>query len=70
METLKFSTNLKCGGCVLKVTDPLNKITGIKNWNVDLESSQKLLTVECEESVVNEVKDAFTTAGYLAEQIS
>ncbi len=29
METLKFKTNINCGGCVAKVTPELNATEGI-----------------------------------------
>ena len=36
MKTLKFKTNIKCTGCVAKVTPFLNDEKGIEKWDVDI----------------------------------
>ena len=46
METLKFKTNIKCTGCVAKVTPLLNNESEIEKWEVDIFNPEKILTVE------------------------
>ena len=68
METLKFKTNIKCGGCVAKVTPGLNETAGINQWEVDINNPEKILTVtgeSKEDQIVAAVKDA----GFVVEKI-
>lgn len=69
METLKFKTNIKCGGCIATVTPFLNADTNIENWQVDLESADRVLTVTTNESA-DEVTALVKKAGYIAQEIS
>lgn len=69
METLKFKTNIKCGGCIATVTPFLNGDENIENWQVDLESADRILTVETVHSA-DEVTELVKKAGYNAEEIS
>lgn len=45
MNTLKFKTNINCGGCVKAVTPTLNGSTAIQHWQVDTATPDKTLTV-------------------------
>lgn len=70
METLKFKTNIKCGGCIAAVTPTLNALDGIAKWEVDTASPDKILTVEMDEGLSpNDVTSALKNKGYNAEQI-
>jgi copper chaperone CopZ len=71
METVKFKTTIKCMGCVSTVTPYLNEAVGEHNWQVDLQSPEKVLTVntndkEKEATVIKKMQEA----GYKAEKIS
>ncbi len=68
METIKFKTDIKCMGCVAKVSPHLNETIGQENWEVDITSPSKILTVS---GVADEakVKEALQKAGYKAERI-
>jgi copper chaperone CopZ len=66
METLKFKTNIKCSGCVAKVTAPLNETVGEGKWNVDLNSPTKTLSIEGEIDETK-MKAALEKVGYKAE---
>lgn len=68
MEALKFKTNIKCTGCLAKVTPALNEAVGEDNWEVDLQDPNKTLTVVADSSE-NEVVAAVKEAGYEAEKI-
>ena len=70
METLKFKTNVNCGGCVASVTPHLNQIKGIGKWNVDTANPQKILTVEDSEIVPEVIIEKLKSAGYKAELIA
>lgn len=66
---MKFKTNIKCEGCVAKVTPHLNEAVGENNWKVDITDPSKVLTIP--ESISEEkVKDALKKAGYSAERTS
>lgn len=68
MDNLKFKTDIKCAGCIAKVTPHLNEAIGENNWNVDIADPAKVLSVP---STVDEskVKEAITKAGYKLEKI-
>ena len=68
MSTSKFKTNIKCSGCVEKVTAPLNATVGLGKWSVDLNDPNRTLSLEGE---VNEtkMKEALEKVGYRAERI-
>ena len=67
--TLKFKTNIKCMGCVAKVTTELEKQTFIANWNVDVASPDKILTVEASTDKENEIIKSVEQAGFKIEKI-
>ncbi|WP_184549866.1 heavy-metal-associated domain-containing protein [Mucilaginibacter sp. FT3.2] len=70
METLKFKTNIKCGGCIATVTPVLNTLKGIDKWEVDTANPDKILTLQSEEGLTaSEVISALKIKGYQAEKI-
>jgi copper chaperone len=70
METIKFKTTIKCSGCVATVTPGLNETVGANNWQVDLQSPDKVLTVNTDDtSKEKEVIQKLQEAGYKAEKI-
>ena len=68
-KELKFKTNIKCMGCVDKVTQALNGAVGAGNWEVDLQSPDKSLTVKTEDAGADTVVAALATVGYKAEAV-
>lgn len=70
METLKFKTNIKCSGCVAKVTPELNNTVGEQNWNVDVENPDKILTVVADGVDSKTVLQAVNKAGFNAEAVN
>lgn len=66
-KTLKFKTNINCGGCVAKVTPALNEVKGIRHWEVDTQNKDKLLTVHVEEISEEEVVAVVQEAGFRIE---
>lgn len=68
METSKFKTNAKCGGCVAKIEASLDKILPREQWNIDLSVPDKTLTVTSDlpdDVIIKSV----TEAGFKAEKI-
>ncbi len=61
-NTFKFKTNIKCSGCVSKVTPFLDAQSGIQSWEVDTTSTDKVLTVQVdgidEHTIVQTVEEA------------
>ncbi|MCC5923523.1 MAG: cation transporter [Crocinitomicaceae bacterium] len=64
----QFKTNIKCGGCIEKVTPALEKLNDI-TWEVDTNIPEKILTVETENISENEVIQAVEQAGFKIEKI-
>ena len=69
METLKFKTNIKCAGCVAKVTPQLDEYAGENAWEVDVTSPEKILTVNTENTTAETIISAVKAAGFSAEEI-
>ncbi|PIQ19813.1 MAG: hypothetical protein COW65_18615 [Cytophagales bacterium CG18_big_fil_WC_8_21_14_2_50_42_9] len=69
METLKFKTNIKCGGCVATVTPFLDKEKNIEKWQVDTSDPNKILTVEGSAVNEEEVIKTIEKAGFKIEPL-
>lgn len=70
MKTLKFKTNVNCGGCIATVTPYLNKLSGIDKWSVDTTNPNKILTVETADLDSAVIIDVLKEAGYKGEVIA
>jgi len=68
-KTLTYKTNIKCNGCIETVTPFFKKNKSIKNWSVDLENVDRILTVELEGGESSEVEALIKEAGYVSEPI-
>ncbi|WP_367866513.1 heavy-metal-associated domain-containing protein [Pedobacter sp. WC2423] len=70
METLKFKTNIKCGGCIATVTPHLNAMNGLEQWNVDTEVADKVLTVTGDaDNLQQAIEETLKKAGFHGELI-
>ena len=69
METLKFETSLKCGGCVAAIQPKMDKLKGVSKWEVDLTKPVKILSVEGEDLNENEIITTLKNAGYSATKM-
>lgn len=67
METLRFKSNIKCEGCLAKVTPLLDEAVGAENWSVDLQSATKTLTVKGN-ATADKIVAAVQGAGFKAEK--
>lgn len=68
METLKYKTNINCGGCVATVTPYLDKLEGIQQWEVNTDDPNKILTVSGENLQDAAIQQAVEEAGFNAER--
>lgn len=68
MKTYKFKTNINCGGCVSGVTPFLDKLEEI-DWEVDIDHSDKILTVKSKETSEEAIIKAVKKAGFEIEKI-
>lgn len=64
MKTIKFKTNIKCGGCIAAVTPHLNSAETVEKWEVDIANPDKILTVQGEDLSEKEVIEKVQKAGY------
>lgn len=68
-KTLKFKTNITCGGCVAKVSLILNNADGICHWDVDTDNKDKILSVHSEGITEEEVMKKVQEAGFKIETL-
>jgi len=64
MKTLRFKTNLKCGGCIKAITPGLESLNIIDSWNVDLENPDRVLEIKASDDVSEQVIESVKKAGY------
>lgn len=69
-KEFQFKTNLNCGGCVSKVQPDFDNASGICEWNVDTNNSDKILTVKAEGITEDEIVAIIRKKGFKAELIS
>ena len=69
MKTLKFKTNINCGGCISKVTPFLNKQESVESWEVDTANADKILTIESNGATEEDVKATLQKVGFKAESV-
>jgi copper chaperone len=64
MNKIHFKTNINCNSCIQKVTPILDEIKGIKNWSVDTDNAQKILTVETESATAEKIIEGIQDIGF------
>jgi len=69
-KAFQFRTNINCGGCVASVKLHLDKAEGICEWDVDIASKDKILTVKTEGIAAEQVSDIIKKAGFKAEALT
>jgi copper chaperone len=70
MKTVKYKTNINCGGCINSVTPFLNELDNIDTWKVDIENPDKILHVELEDENEQIVIETVKKAGFEIEKIA
>lgn len=68
MKKISYKSNINCSGCVARVSPVLNDLRSIKTWEVNTEDPDKLLTIESEDEVTDEVKSALRKVGFKIEK--
>ena len=69
METIIFKTNMKCAGCIEKITPAMNDLAGKGTWKVDLENPDKTLTVSGNHLQSGDIQTTVERAGFKIEKI-
>lgn len=70
MKTQQFKTTIKCAGCIEKVTPHLNEHLSPGEWNVDIFTPSKILTVESDKLTSEEIQQVVKKAGFEIEPVS
>ena len=69
MKTLQFKTNINCNNCVRAVTGFLNDVPSVKEWVVDIDNPDKILTVKGDEVTIEEIVEAVEDAGFDVKEV-
>jgi copper chaperone len=64
MKEFTFNTNINCGKCVKTVSVFLDDVTGIKDWKVDTDNPNKVLTVMADFDSPDSIVEAVEEAGF------
>ncbi len=70
MEVLVFKTNLQQADDVERVTTTMNEEQRILKWTVDREDCDKVLRVESDHILADEVAALIRQAGYSCEELT
>jgi len=70
MSEARFKTTIQCNGCLSKVTPKLNEFLEEQSWSVDLESDDRILTVNNDNVSVDAVVSAVKSVGFEIEELS
>jgi copper chaperone len=69
MEKKQFKTTIKCAGCLEKVSPFLNAKLSPSEWNVDIMTPAKILTVTSDKLTTEEIEEQVKSAGFQIERI-
>jgi len=69
MKTIKYKTNINCGGCINSVTPFLNELDNIDTWKVDTDNPDKVLEVNLDDENEERVIEAVKKAGFIIEKV-
>ena len=70
MPTLHFKTSINCANCLRAVTPFLNAEPSVTQWQVDTTDPAKILTVEGENVIAEQVMKAVAQAGFDIEPLA
>ena len=68
MKTLKFKTNINCGGCIANAKPYLDAVKNLESWEVDTQNPDKILTVKGSDVSAADVITNVQKAGYKIEE--
>ncbi len=69
MMTVKYKTNINCGGCIKSVTPFLNELDNVDTWKVDTENPDKILEVVLDDYNSAIILETVKKAGFKIEEI-
>src|SRR3989338_7186766 len=69
MKKIKFKTNLRCESCLAKIKPLLDQEGTIQSWEVNLATSDKILTVLGDNVDPSRVKELLKQVGYDAQEL-
>jgi len=67
MKNIQYKSNIKCGACVAAVKPGLDAVVGEGRWKVDLNTKDRILSVDTEQE--EKVEEVVQKAGYQLERI-
>ena len=70
MSEVRFKTTIQCNSCLSKVTPKLNEFLEEQSWSVDLESDDRILTVNNDNVSLDAVVSAVKSVGFEIEELS
>ena len=69
MKTQQFKTTIKCTGCLAKVSPFLNEKLAPEEWDVDIFTPSKILTVKSDKVTAEEIEEKVKEAGFEIERL-
>ena len=69
MEVLVFKTSIAAPGHIKAIKPHLNSLSGVTNWNFDLEDIDKILRIMGTNISASEVESKIRQAGYYCEEL-
>ena len=69
MDILVFKTNLRYKKNISEAVSHIEKIPGIRRWNVDLKDRDKVLRIESNNLAPQVVEEALTNIGYYCKEL-
>lgn len=70
MKTLRFKTNIESNQSVAFISNFIDHLNGVKNWEVDLKSPDKVLTIRGTLQRPTSLVKKISNAGYLLTPLS
>jgi len=70
MRTLRFKTNIESPQSVANISNFIDNTQGIKNWEIDLRSSEKILTIRGNLNRPDAIVRKIHKAGFLVTPLS
>jgi len=64
MPTLRFKTSINCANCLRAVTPFLDAEPTVQTWRVDTTDPAKILTVEGDNPIPEQIMKAVSQAGF------
>lgn len=68
-DTTQFETTINCSSCIAKVSETLNEMFGMGNWEVDTNKPNKILSIHAEIENEDNLILKLAELGYAANKI-